>query len=165
MFHFEQLDLGPLVDVVTVGKMSQACGCLYTPDYNPQPGLLSGTFIASTVALAVGRRALERLRDGDYYGDGGRIAELHATFARHVARLDVPHGGVGGMMRFTPFDGEKKKILDLLHKMFELGVIAFYCGHGPYHVRFLPPVGVMEPDQMDEVFSIVRKSMEDVACS
>ena len=98
---------------------------------------------------------------------------MYDEFEGHPLRKDYPIDRTQplieyrqvGSAKLTPFGGEKKKVLELLHKMFELGVIAFYCGHGPYHVRFLPPVGVMEPDQMDEVFSIVRKSMEDVACS
>jgi 4-aminobutyrate aminotransferase-like enzyme len=44
MFAYEQLDLGDYVDVFCVGKMTQACATLYTEQYNPKPGLLSGTF-------------------------------------------------------------------------------------------------------------------------
>ena len=179
MFHFAQLDLGRYVDVVTLGKMSQVCACLYTEEYNPKAGLLSGTFVGSAVALQVGRRSLERLRDGGYYGSEGRIAKLHAAFREHAEALvsrhpewfpPVPHpsgtmrvasgfyGGVGGMMRMTPFGGDKKTITNALQIMFDEGVIAFYCGHDPYHVRFLPPVGVMEPQQFDDVFKIVESS-------
>ena len=180
MFHFEQLGLGEHVDVVTVGKMSQACAVLYTPEYNPKPGLLSGTFIGGTVELQVGRRALERLRDGGYYGPDGRNAALQQAFRKHAEELvrrrpdlfppvrhssgrtceRTPlHGGVGGMMRLTPFGGDKAKVLKSLHVLFEEGVIAFYCGHGPFHVRFLPPVGVMNPEQMAPVFEIVERAL------
>lgn len=186
MFHFQQLDLGEFVDVVTIGKMSQACACLYTADMNPKPGLLSGTFIGSTDALQVGKRVLERMRDGDYYGQNGSNARLQAAFCEHAKRLvdknpklfpPVPHlfgktrqasglyGGVGGMMRITPFGGDKGMILKALHIMFDRGVIAFYCGHGPYHVRFLPPIGVMQPEQFGPVFEIVAASLNDAAGS
>ena len=47
--------------------------------------------------------------------------------------------------------------------MFDDGVIAFYCGRDPFHIRFLPPVGVMEPQQFDDVFRIVESSLERVA--
>ncbi|MHC5022519.1 MAG: aminotransferase class III-fold pyridoxal phosphate-dependent enzyme [Planctomycetota bacterium] len=173
MFYFEQLDLGEYIDVVTVGKLSQVCACLYTEAMNPKPGLLSGTFIGSTVGLQVGRRALERLRDGGYYGREGRIAELQRAFREHAQAMvekhpdwfsPVPHpsglervatgffGGVGGMMRLTPFGGERQPIVDALFAMFEDGVIAFYCGHGPYHLRFLAPVGV-------HIFNIIEGAL------
>lgn len=180
MFHFEQLGLGEHVDVLTLGKMSQACACLYTADMNPKPGLLSGTFIGGSVELEVGRRALERLRDGGYYGPDGRNARLQLAFRERAAALVAKHpeiftpaahftgrpsvktplfGGVGGMMRLTPFGGDRTRVMKALHLMFEEGVVAFYCGHGPYHVRFLPPVGVMKPEQFDEVFAIVERAI------
>ena len=179
MFYFEQIGLGEYLDVVTVGKLSQVCACLYTEDYNPQPGLLSATFVGSTVALQVGRRMLSRLRDGGYYGADGRIAQLQAAFRRHMQALvdrrpelfppirrpdgtesTSFYGGVGGMMRFTPFGGVKEKILVALHALFADGVVAFYCGHDPYHIRFLPAVGVMEPAHFEEVFPIVEKALK-----
>jgi 4-aminobutyrate aminotransferase-like enzyme len=164
---------------VSIGKMSQVCACLYTADYNPKPGLLSGTFIGSTVGLKVGHRSLQRMRDGGYYGNDGRIARLYEQFVEHAEALGRKHpewfppiegmapdtprwGGIGGMMRFTPFGGRLEPVKALLGTMFRLGVIAFYCGHGPYHVRFLPPVGVMRPEQFGEVFEIIEAAMEQV---
>jgi 4-aminobutyrate aminotransferase-like enzyme len=184
MFHFEQLGLGEYVDVVTLGKMSQVCACLYTEDYNPKPGLLSGTFIGSSVGLQVGLETLTRLRDGGYYGPDGRIAKLQKAFQEHAHALvdkhpdwfpPIPHpwsnhaiaegfyGGVGGMMRLTPFGGDRPKIMNALHAMFEEGVIAFVCGHGPYHIRFLPPVGVMKPEQFHDVFEILERALARAA--
>ncbi|MFM8816427.1 MAG: aminotransferase class III-fold pyridoxal phosphate-dependent enzyme [Phycisphaerales bacterium] len=178
MFCFETLDLGQHVDVVTVGKMSQACACLFAADMNPKPGLLSGTFTASTSAFAVGLEALRTMRDGGYYGPEGRNARLHASFRQHVARLVERNpscfepvrlafgrehrewvGGTGGMCRFTPYGGNKDRVMKLLHAMFEEGVLAFYCGHDPYHVRMLPPVGVMQPEHWGPVFEIVERAM------
>ena len=69
------------------------------------------------------------------------------------------------MMRFTPFGGDKAKITNALRIMFAEGVIAFYCGHGPHHIRFLPPIGVMEPEHFDDVFSIVESSLSKAASS
>lgn len=187
MFHFESLGLGEYVDVVTIGKMSQVCACLYTEEMNPKPGLLSGTFIGSSVGLQVGKKMLETMRDGGYYGPDGRIATLHQAFRERAEELvkknpeffgPIPHysglerpatgppgpcGGIGGMMRFTPFGGDKAMILKGLHAMFEAGVIAFYCGHGPFHIRFLAPVGVMAPEQFDDVFTIVERALDKAA--
>lgn len=181
MFHFQQLELGEYIDVVTIGKLSQVCACLFTEDYNPKPGLLSGTFTGGSIEFQVGRRILERLRDGGYYGPDGRIARLQQAFRQHAKALVEKHrdwfppiprawtggvershgfyGGVGGMMRLTPFAGDKATIIRALNIMFAEGVIAFYCGHGPYHIRFLPPIGVMQPQQFRDVFQIVESAL------
>lgn len=179
MYYFEQLGLGELIDIVTIGKMSQVCACLYTDSYNPKPGLLSATFTGSTVGFQVGRRMLEMLRDNGHYGADGRNAVLHDAFRDRAAQFIeahpewfpvIPHplqgdaapleplGGVGGMMRFTPFAGEKAKVMKALSIMFEEGVIAFACGHGPCHIRFLPPIGVMDPGMFDDVFDITERA-------
>ena len=159
---------------------------LFTEEFNPKPGLLSGTFVGSTVGLSVGTRSLERLRDGGYYGPDGKIAKLHKAFCDRCEALvkkhpdwfpQIPHptglariatgfyGGVGGMMRITPFGGDKSKIVSALHTMFQEGVIAFYCGHDPYHIRFLPPIGVMQPEQFDDVFTILESSLAKATTS
>ena len=185
MFHFDALNLGEYVDVVTIGKMSQVCACLYTEELNPKPGLLSATFIGSTTALNVGRHILERLRDGGFYGSDGKIAKLHDAYRELLNQFVTNHqewfpkvvdpatgreltkhepvGGVGGMMRFTPFGGEKKKIMDSCHALFDEGIICFACGHGPWHLRFLPPVGIMQPGDFDKILPILEKGLARVA--
>lgn len=182
MFAFEGLGLGGFADVVTLGKMSQACACLYTEAMNPKPGLLAGTFTAATAAFHVGLRALARLRDGGFYGPNGRIATLHEAFRARAEALvrrhpewfppiALPFGrtstrfvsGVGGMMRLTPFGGDKERINALLKNLYEDGVITLGCGHGPYHLRFLPPIGVFEPEHFDPVFEILERSLARTA--
>jgi len=179
MFCFDALGLGDMVDVCCVGKMSQVCAALYTAEYNPQPGLLSGTFLGGSVELKVGRRIIERLRDGTYYGPTGSIRQHHEAFVRHVRDLAkrrpewfpgnhlVPDivGGFGGMMRFTPFGGEKDPIMKLCRALYDEGVVAFYCGHSPYHVRFLPPLGVMKIEQWKRVFELVESAIGKVAAT
>jgi 4-aminobutyrate aminotransferase-like enzyme len=182
MFCFERLNLGEYIDVVTVGKITQACACLYTADFNPKAGLLSGTFAASTSAFTTGLSILRRLQSGGYYGPNGRIAKLHAAYREHADAFVARHpewfppvtnslgrstktvvAGHGGMMRLTPFGGNRERIGKLLNNLFEDGVIAFSCGHGPYHLRFLPPVGVMKPEQFVPVFEIMEKSFARTA--
>lgn len=177
MFCFETLGLGEHIDVCTVGKMTQVCATLITADYNPKPGLLSGTFLGSSGALRVGRRIIERLRDGGFYGPDGSIARHHRLFREQAEALISRHpewfppvegatdlvGGTGGMMRFTPFGGEKERIVGLCKTMFERGVIAFHCGHGPFHVRLLPPLGAMRENDWPKVFSIIESAMSEAA--
>jgi len=183
MFAYEHYDLGEYIDVLCVGKMTQACATLFTEDYNPKPGLLSGTFTGETVSFRVGQRIVERLRDGDYFGDDGSNARHHRAFAEQVRTLAQRHpdwfppvpptpgapgvadlvGGVGGMMRFTPFAGEKGKITKACKAIYDEGVMLFYCGHGPYHIRMLPPLGVMREQEWPCVFECVERGLARVA--
>lgn len=181
MFCFDALGLGEYVDVACVGKMSQVCAAMYTEQYNPQAGLLSGTFLGSSVGLKAGIEILSQLRDGDYYnrpdGTKGRIAHHHQLFRDHVAALARKHpdwfghnhrvhdiaSGFGGMLRMTPFRGEKDPIMKLCRACFDEGLILFYCGHDPYHIRMLPPLGVMQDEHWPRVFEILERAMSKVA--
>jgi hypothetical protein len=71
--------------------------------------------------------------------------------------------GYGGMMRLTPFAGQKAAVTRLCHVCFEEGLIVFYCGHDPYHLRMLPPLGVMEESDWDGVFEILERALVRVA--
>ncbi|MDP7028941.1 MAG: aminotransferase class III-fold pyridoxal phosphate-dependent enzyme [Phycisphaerales bacterium] len=176
MFRFEGLGLGPMADVVTVGKMAQGCAAMWRASLNPRPGLLSGTFLGSTAAMAVGRRVIERLASGDAYGEDGRHARLFRQFSERCeamvaaipdcfpdvvgGRGPIPKwGGTGGMMRLTPFGGDRSRIGALVQRLFRDGVIAFLCGHGPVHLRLLPPVGVIEPADLDAVLDIIQAAI------
>ena len=179
MFRYQELGVQP--DVVSIGKMSQACATLFTAEMNPRPGLLSATFIGSTASFKVGRRMLERLQSEGAYGKDGRNARLHTVFREaaaelvkanpqhfpsltdhsHPAHPDEVIGGAGCMMRLSPYGGDAKRIKSLLNRMFDAGVIAFYCGHGPFHLRFLPPLGVLQESDIREVIRIVSESLEE----
>ncbi|MFO0375554.1 MAG: aminotransferase class III-fold pyridoxal phosphate-dependent enzyme [bacterium] len=182
MFAYEMFDLGQYVDVFCVGKMTQICATLFTPEYNPGPGLLSGTFTGGPALFATGTRVLERLRDGNFYGPDGAFARHHALFRQHAKALAAKHpewfppvtgpfgpavddivGGVGGMMRFTPFGGNKDKINKACKTMFEEGVVAFYCGHGPFHLRMLPPLPVFKESDWPAVFQCIERGLARAA--
>lgn len=177
MFACDHFQLGDYVDVMTIGKMTQSCLTLFTADYNPGPGLLSGTFLGEGASFRVGQRVVERLRDGDLYGPKGAATRHHAAFTRQVEALakkhpqwfpktpgiDSPAGGLGGMMRFTPFAGNKEKITKACKTIFEEGVVLFYCGHGPYHLRMLPPLPVFQEKDWPEVFGCVEKGLAKAA--
>lgn len=177
MYAYEMLELGEYVDVLCVGKMTQACATLYTEAYNPKPGLLSATFTGEGPSFRVGQRIVEMLRDGGYYGPKGTIARHHGLFREQVRALAARHpewfpkvasvvdiaGGVGGMMRFTPFGGSKEKINKACRTCFDEGVILFYCGHGPYHIRMLPPLGVMSEKDWPLVFEAVERGLARAA--
>jgi 4-aminobutyrate aminotransferase-like enzyme len=177
MFAFEYYDLGKYIDVLTVGKMTQACATLYTEEYNPKAGLLSGTFTGATVDFTVGNALLDELASGDNYGPNGKFAKHHAEFCNQVDALAAKHpdwfpetpgsdglcGGLGGMMRFTPFGGDKDKVIAACKAAYEEGVICFWCGHGPFHVRMLPPLPVMKMEDWPRVFAVMERAMAKVA--
>ncbi len=184
MFAFDLLKLGEYVDVCTIGKLSQVCACLYSKDYNPKPGLLSGTFVGSTVAIQAGHYMLDTLRRGKYYGSDGAIAHHHKRFVAGIEDIASRHpewfgpildhngsemkrikvaGGLGGMMRFTPFGGRKEPVNKFMFNLYDEGVLSFYCGHGPFHIRFLPPLGVMKLEQWDAAFEVVERALARTA--
>ena len=47
----------------------------------------------------------------------------------------------------------------MLHRLFDLGVIAFFCGHGPYHLRLLPPVGVLQPEDVEAFLVLIEQAL------
>jgi 4-aminobutyrate aminotransferase-like enzyme len=178
MFAYEHFDLGEYVDVFCVGKMTQACATMYTEEYNPKAGLLSGTFTGEGVSFRSGIKVIEMLRDGNFYGESGEFARHHALFRQHAAALIAKHpewfppveslgseglvGGAGGMMRIAPFGGDKTKIQNACKACFEEGVILFYCGHGPYHLRMLPPLPVMKEGDWPRVFACIERGLAKV---
>ncbi|MEN0020963.1 MAG: aminotransferase class III-fold pyridoxal phosphate-dependent enzyme, partial [Planctomycetota bacterium] len=177
MFAYETYDLGEYVDVFCVGKMTQACATMYTDEYAPKPGLLSGTFTGTTSDFTAGKVLLETLRDGDFYGPDGKFAKHHKLFREHAEALIAKHpdwfppatfisdlvGGIGGMMRLTPFGGDRAKIAKACRVCFDEGVVLFWCGHGPYHMRMLPPLPVMEEDHWPRVFECIERALAKVA--
>lgn len=181
MFAYEQFDLGDYVDVFCVGKMTQACATLWTEEFNPKTNILSGTFTGEGSSFRVGTRVIDRLANGNYYGDNGMFAKHHALFRQHAAALVAKHpdwfpevdalgngkdklaAGQGGMMRLTPFGGDKSKIMNACKMCFEEGVVLFYCGHGPYHIRMLPPMPAMKEEHWPKVFACIEKGLARVA--
>lgn len=180
MFAYEHFDLGEYVDVLCVGKMTQACATLWTPEFNPRSAILSGTFTGEGPSFRVGQRVIERLRDGNFYSDGkspGLFAQHHAKFREHTRALMEKHpewfpaveslggggerliGGAGGMMRFTPFGGVKDKVNKACKALYDEGVVLFYCGHGPFHVRMLPPLPAMKMEDWPKVFECVERGL------
>ncbi len=177
MFAYEQLNLGEFVDVFCIGKMTQVCATLFTEEYNPGPGLLSGTFTSSTVAFRQGTRVLQRLDEGNNYGPQGAFSRHHAAFSKGIRDIAARNpewfpagkdfadivGGNGGMMKFTPFGGKKEKIVKACKHFFDAGIVVFYCGHGPYHIRMLPPLGVFNEQDWPRVMKCIEQGLATCA--
>lgn len=154
LFAFETLGLGEYVDLCTVAKTLQNGATLYTEEYNPQPGLVAGTFSGSSAALSAGLESLKMITEDGYLGPDGKIMKIHHEFVGMLNRLNETSckgllreaGGLGLMIAVTPLDGSKEKIPKLLNTMFKNGLIAFSCGKDPYRVRFLVPAIVTSQD-------------------
>lgn len=177
MFAYEAMNLGDMVDVFCVGKMTQVCATLFTEEYNPGPGLLSGTFTSTAPAFRVGSAVLDKLAASDIYGPTGAAARHHAHFASGIRAIAARHptwfpaghdypdivGGIGGMMRFTPFGGKKDAVNKACKHLFDAGAIVFYCGHGPYHVRMLPPLPVLKETDWPRIMACVEAGLAKTA--
>lgn len=169
-FAYETLGLGDYIDVLTVAKTLQVGATLYTPEYNPQPGLIAGTFVGSTAQLCAGLKILDILDTEGYMGPDGRIQAIHQEFTGMLKDLSqstcrglLSHvGGLGLMVAFTPFQGEKDKQLKLIKVLFKNGLIAFGCGHNPYRIRFLLPA-ILEDKDIQIAKKIIEESLLEVA--
>ncbi len=171
LFAYQKFGLAEYVDLVTLGKMLQSCVILFTPEYNPKPGLVAGTFSSSTTALRTAKKTIELLEQERFLGKDGKIEKLSKQFADNLERMagkackgflsDIRV--IGGMIAFAPFDGTLDDVKKVLKRLFDLGVVAFYCGHGPYLVRLLPPLGAMAEQDVDQVCHTIEQAILDCA--
>lgn len=168
LFAYQTFGLDEYVDMVTVGKLSHACFTLYTEEMNPKPGLVAGTFSGSAAALNTGRKVIEMLTTGGYYGPNGKIAQLSKYF---VEKLDGLKRGscagqigeiraIGGMIGFGVLSQSLEDTKKFLMRLFDEGVIAFYAGHDPYLIRILPPFGILTTEHIDEACLVIEKVLK-----
>ncbi len=167
LFAFQHFGLDKYADVVTVGKMSQACATLFRPELNPQPGLLSQTFTASTSALYAGKCTIEHLLKGGFYGPKGKVMKLSKRFIGHLEKMakdfpDIIKGpfGIGAMIGFTYKDGSPQEAKKFLTTLYNNGVLAFVAGKNPMRIRFLMPIGAITGKDIDSVCRIIRAALD-----
>jgi len=169
-FAFQHYGLDDLVDVVSVGKMTQVCATLFTDQYKPRPGLISQTFTGASSQIFAAREVLKRLDEKEVFGEGGlnmtyrqRFAEaLSAIHQRHPDNFGAVLYGEGSMIGFEVFGGNVEKTKSVLSKLYDLGVIAFLCGADPLRLRFLPPVSVMREGDVEAVCGLLEKALVEV---
>ena len=171
MFAFETLDFGSYVDLCTIAKTAQVGATLYTEEYNPQPGLIAGTFSGSTAALSAGIEILDMLQEG-YLGANGRIMQIHKKFIGMLNELNgttckgklSDAGGLGLMIAVTPYGGKKEEVDALLKRLFNNGLVAFSCGKGPFRIRFLIPATIQDSD-IEVAKKIIEQSILEGAAT
>lgn len=169
-FAFQKFDIAEYIDVATVAKMLHVGSALFAEDFNPKPGLIAGTFSGATTAHRTGRRTLELLESEGFMGPEGKTEKLSRYFVSRLKQLNettckgmiTDVRAVGGMIAFQGLDGSMDLTKNVLMKLFDLGVVAFYCGHGPYLIRMLPPFGAMSETDIDGVCEILCKTLCEV---
>ncbi len=163
LFAYQHFALSELVDIATVGKLTQVCATLFRSKDKPRPGLLSQTFIASSASLHAALAILQSLIHDGYLGSDGKNMRLGALFQ---ARLEALHRkmpdrirgpfGIGTMVAFTPYDGSYERSVDFANRLFNAGVIGFIAGSHPTRIRFLLPAGGIREEDIDEVAEIIE---------
>jgi 4-aminobutyrate aminotransferase-like enzyme len=169
LFAYRTLDLGEYVDLVTVGKVLQGSAVLFRRAWNPQPGLVAGTYAGATVGMAVGARILERLEKEGFLGAEGRIAVLarrvekrFESLEKRVGRAVGPRTGMGAMQAFVPWDGDPETTRAVIRAAFEEGLLVYAAGEAPAKVRMLLPVNVTD-EELEAGFAILEKALRRVA--
>lgn len=170
-FAFQHYGVDDLIDVVSVGKMTQVCATLFTDAYKPRPGLISQTFTGASAQIFAAREVLKRLDEANVFGDDGLNMTYRKHFAkamqaiheRHPDRLGGELFGEGTMIGFEVFGGDTDKTKAVMSKLYDLGVIAFLCGGDPLRLRFLPPVSVMQPSDVAAVCDLLERALSEVA--
>ena len=169
-FAFEKLDIGEYVDICTVAKTAQNGATLYTEEYNPQPGLIAGTFTGSSAALSAGIEILDILDNQGYMGTDGKIESINQQFIGMLNELNettckgllTEAGGLGLMVAVTPLDGSREKMIELLKVLYKNGLMTFGCGRGPFRLRFLLPA-IMTTEDINVAKKIIEKSVLELA--
>ena len=164
-FAYQYFNLDDLVDIVTVGKMSQVCATLFSPVFKARPGLISQTFTSSSSAIEAAKYTLSLLSDGGLCGETGKIVQFEKIFHSKLKALAKKYSGhfigpygMGGMLAFTIFDGDLAKTKEFCNRLFDNGVMCFLAGRKPMRVRMLPAMAIVSEAEVDAVFEIVDQS-------
>ena len=166
LFAYQHYELQDYVDIVSIGKLSQTCATLFTNEYAPKPGLLSQTFTSSTSAIHAAKTIIRLMKKEGFFENDGKNMQIHRHFvnnfeALHQKHPDLLNGpyGLGGMVAFTPLDGDMKRVIQFGHTLFEKGVISFICGKDPTRIRFLVPMGSVKPAEIDLATQLVEEAL------
>ncbi len=166
LFAFQYFGLQDLVDIVSIGKLSQVCATLFSKEYSPKPGLLSQTFTGSTASLHAARVILRYLLHEGFLGPEGKIAQVGSYFTDKLQALAIKYPdliqgpfGLGAMVAFTPLGGHPQPVARFVHNLFNAGVISFIAGSEVTRVRFLVPVGGIKLQDIDAVCTIVEQTL------
>jgi len=167
LFATDLLGLADYIDIVTIGKILQGSAMLHRNSLTPDPGLVSGTFSGATVAMAVGRRIIERLTGGGFFGPEGREKQLEMRTREHLEILARKHPGVishidgaGAMIAFRIGDGALDTARAFIRRCFDAGLALYYGGHDPVCIRLFLPAGCLTVEELGEAFAIIDRCLQ-----
>ena len=161
MFAFESLDLGHYVDVCTVGKSLNLSVSFWTEEYNPQPGLVSGTFASSSSSFHTALVILEKMQNMIEQSEIETIAQSWSeklkTLEKEALLSDIQ--GWGLMWGATPKKSKTQEVNQLLQSLFDKGLIAFSCGQGSVkRLRFLLPA-ILKESHLEKASKILKTAL------
>lgn len=167
-FAFQHFGLDKYADIVTIGKITQLCATFYGAALKPKGPLLSQTFTAASSSIEAALVMLQTLEERGCFGATGSNMQLHAYFAarltelseKYPGKLQGPYG-CGMMVAVTPGDGSPEAAQDLVHALFDAGLMGFVAGGNPSRVRFLPPPAATEPAHIDVAITILDKVLAE----
>lgn len=166
LFAFQHFDLSEYVDVVSCGKLLQCGATLFRKSFCPKPWFITQTFLSSLVSIRVSIAIIKSLLEEGYLGEEGKNMQIRKYFVQHLQNLSQKYPekvqgpfGFGLMIAFTPFDGEREKVIALAKALFEAGLIAFIGGHEPTRLRFLLPSGSITYEAIDQAMNILEKTL------
>lgn len=169
LFAFQTFGLEEYVDVVTIAKVLQVGGVLYSDELNPKPGLIAGTFNGSIPSINAASKVIKFLVEGNFYGNNGRMNEIEQKFISKLQGLAKGScqgkigyaGGKGTMISFEVGDSGKDTTDKYIKKLFDNGIISFKAGANPTRVRFLLPICLTD-EHIDEIMQIIEKTANEV---
>lgn len=166
-FAFQHFGLDRFADIVTIGKITQACATLYGEAFKPQGPILSQTFTGASSSIAVGLAMLDALENANCFGDDGNNAQRHKYFAAGLSKLAEKYPGrvsgpfgEGMMVAFTPGGGAVEEAKSLMTTMYDIGLLGFVCGSDPTRIRFLPPPATTTESHIDAALALLDKAIE-----
>ena len=166
LFAFHHFEVEDLVDIVTIGKLSQVCATLWKAEYNPRSGMLSQTFTSSSTAIQVAKKMIHLMIKEKFFGPEGKNMLINHHFSQNLSEISKKHPqlvrgpyGLGAMIAFTPLDGEMKRVIQFGYNLFHAGVLSFIAGKDPTRIRLLIPVGVVTPEDINTVTKIIEETL------
>ena len=163
-FAFQHFELDSLIDMVTIGKISQVCATMFGNSYKPSGGLISQTFTGSTWAIMASQAIINGLLEQGNFGATGRNMTLFQHFSDGLQAISAkypnvvrgPHG-LGGMVAFTPGDGTPAAAKEFVGRLYDAGLMSFMAGSNPARVRFLMPLGCVTEDHIDAALQLIEQ--------
>ncbi len=166
-YAFQHYGLSQFADIVTIGKITQLCATLYTTELKPQGPILSQTFTAASSSIEAALVMLDELERVGCFGSDGQNMQRFQYFSdrlqelehRYPGKVHGPHG-CGMMIALTPGDGSAQAASDMVHALYQAGLMSFVAGGDPSRVRFLPPPGITTTDHIDAAVEIMDQVLD-----